>query len=99
MHVTLVQVHVKQEHIADFIAACRANHQASVREPGNLRFDILQDDADRSRFVLYEAYRTAADTAAHKNTTHYLRWRELVALWMAEDRSAMRYTGLFPEAP
>ncbi len=98
MHVTLVQVHVKQEHIADFIAACRANHHASVREPGNLRFDILQDDTHPSRFVLYEAYRTAADAAAHKNTAHYLRWRELVAPWMTEDRLGMRYTGLFPEA-
>ena len=98
MHVTLVQVHVKPQHIADFIAASRVNHQASVREPGNLRFDVLQDAEDPARFVLYEAYRSAAEAAAHKDTTHYLHWREQVAPWMAEARIGLKYTGLCPEA-
>lgn len=95
MHVTLVQIHVKQEHIAEFIAACQANHQASVREADNRRFDVPRDETDPARFVLYEAYRTAA--GAHKNTAHYSRWREQVAPWMAEPRLGMRYTDLFPE--
>jgi len=98
MHVTLVHVHVKPEHIDDFIAASRANHEASVQEPGNLRFDVLQSSDDPSRFVLYEAYRSAQDAAAHKETAHYLAWREAVADWMAEPRQGVRYQGLFPRA-
>lgn len=99
MHVTLVQVQVKPEHIDAFIAACRANHEASVQEPGNLRFDILQQDGDAGRFVLYEAYRSAADAAAHKNTAHYLAWRDQVAGWMAAPRVGVRYNGLYPALP
>ena len=98
MHVTLVQVQVKPRHIDDFIAATRVNHEASILEAGNLRFDVLQSGDDPSRFVLYEAYRSTADAAAHKHTRHYLNWREQVANWMAEPRQGINYTGLFPAA-
>lgn len=96
MHVTLVQVHVKPEYIAEFIAATRANHLASVREPGCIRFDVLQSDDNDSRFVLYEAYRSAVDAAAHKETGHYLTWRQQVADWMAEPRQGIAWRGLYP---
>lgn len=97
MHVTLVHVHVDADHIDDFIRATRANHEASVREPGNLRFDVLQSPTEPARFILYEAYRSAADAAAHKETDHYRRWRDTVADWMAEPRRGIAYTGLFPQ--
>jgi autoinducer 2-degrading protein len=98
MHVTLVHVRVIPEHVQDFIAATRANHLASVREPGNLRFDILQSAEDPTEFVLYEAYASATDAAAHKATAHYLTWRDAVAAWMAQPRRGVVYHGLLPEA-
>ncbi|MBU1191096.1 MAG: antibiotic biosynthesis monooxygenase [Gammaproteobacteria bacterium] len=96
MHVTLVQVSVKPAHIQDFIAACQANHTASIQEPGNLRFDILQSADDPTQFMLYEAYLSAADATAHKQTAHYLAWRDAVADWMAAPRRGIPYNGLFP---
>jgi autoinducer 2-degrading protein len=96
MYVTLVHVHVKPEHVADFIAAIRRNHEQSVGEPGNLRFDILQSVDDPTRFVAYEAYRDEASARAHKETAHYQAWRDEVADWMAEPRQGVRYDGLFP---
>lgn len=99
LHVTLIHVHVKLEHIADFIAATRANHEASVRESGNRRFDVLQSAEDPARFVLYEAYASAEHAAAHKQTEHYARWRDLVAGWMASPRQGVSYRGLLPQEP
>ncbi len=99
MHVTLVHVHVKPEHLAEFIAATRANHEASIREPGNVRFDVLQSADDPTRFVLYEAYLDEEAAASHKTTEHYLEWRARVEPWMAEPRRGDRYIGLFPEVP
>ena len=96
MHVTLVHVHVTPENIEHFITATRANHEASIREPGNLRFDVLQSPEDPGFFILYEAYRTAQDAAAHKQTGHYMTWRETVADWMAEPRQGIPFTGLLP---
>ncbi len=97
MHVTLVQVRVVPEHLEDFLRATRANHEGSVREPGNLRFDVLQSLDDPTRIVLYEAYADGDAAARHKETRHYLTWRDTVAQWMAEPRLGLRYHGLLPE--
>ncbi len=97
MHVTLVHVQVKPEHVAEFIVATRRNHEASIREPGNRRFDVLQDPVEPGRFVLYEAYASPADAAAHKQTPHYVAWRDAVAPWMAAPRRGEPLTGLLPE--
>ena len=96
MHVTLVHVRVKPESLAAFIAATRANHLAAVGEPGNRRFDVLQSPDDPTRFILYEAYAAAADAAAHKETAHYLAWRDAVAPMMAEARRGEPMNGIFP---
>jgi len=97
MHVTIVHVQVKPEHVGDFVAATRLNHMGSVQEPGNRRFDVLQLADNPTRFVLYEAYATVEDAAAHKSTAHYLQWRDAVMPWMAEPRVGVSYRGLFPE--
>ena len=97
MLVTLVQVHVKPEHLEEFIEATRLNHEASVQESGNRRFDVLQSQDDPTRFVLVEAYVSEADAALHKQTAHYARWRDTVADWMASPRQGVRYHGLYPE--
>lgn len=97
MHVTLIHVHVKPDHIGDFIAATRLNHEASAKEPGNCRFDVLQSPENPAQFILYEAYVSAEAAAEHKQTAHYLTWRDTVADWMAEPRQGIRYDGLFPQ--
>jgi (4S)-4-hydroxy-5-phosphonooxypentane-2,3-dione isomerase len=97
MHVTLVHVQVKPERVQDFIEATRKNHEGSVREPGNLRFDVLQVADDPTHFLLYEAYRSAEDATAHKRTAHYATWAEAVTEWLARPRERASYKGLFPE--
>ncbi len=47
--------------------------------------------------VLVEVYRTPEDTAKHKETAHYQAWRDAVADMMAEPRSSIKYTNLFPD--
>lgn len=97
MHVTLVHVQVKADCLEAFIEATRINHESSVREPGNLRFDILQDPEDDGHFILYEAYRSEADALDHKKTMHYLTWRDAVAEMMAEPRKGVPMRSLFPQ--
>jgi autoinducer 2-degrading protein len=96
MIVTFVHIWVKENHIEDFKKASIANHKESIKEPGNLRFDVLQDDTDPSKFVLYEAYESEEASAEHKKTTHYLTWRETVADWMAQPRRGIKHKILAP---
>ncbi|MCB1792384.1 MAG: antibiotic biosynthesis monooxygenase [Gammaproteobacteria bacterium] len=98
MHVTLVHVRIKPDAVAAFIEACRRNHEGSTAEPGNRRFDILQDANDATHFVLYEAYVDEDAAKAHKQTAHYAGWRDTVADMMASPREGQPFVGLFPSA-
>ncbi len=97
MLIVQVHVHVLAEHIDAFRAATLANASASVQEPGVARFDVLQQQDDPTRFVLVEVYRTPEAPAQHKETAHYLRWRDAVAPMMASPRSGVRYANVFPD--
>ncbi len=96
MIVTCVYVQVKPDVLDRFIDATAANHSESVKEPGNLRFDLIQQADDPLKFMIYEAYESEASVAAHKNTTHYLKWREEVNDYMAEPRRAVKYNIIEP---
>jgi len=96
MIVTCVHVDVKPEYVEDFIRATRINHQNSVAEPTNLRFDVLQSTDEPTKFLLYEAYASEEGAAAHKQTEHYLTWRKAVEPWMAKPRQGVPYTGIAP---
>ncbi|HON11663.1 MAG TPA: antibiotic biosynthesis monooxygenase [Chitinispirillaceae bacterium] len=96
MVVATVFVQVKPEHIKDFIEETVKNHQESIKEPGNMRFDVLQSSDDPASFLLYEAYDSEDSAAAHKKTAHYLAWRDAVADWMAEPRKAVKYKAIRP---
>ncbi len=96
MIVTLVHVWVKPENVEDFISATVANHRESVKEPGNLRFDLLQDDDDPAKFVIYEAYESEEAARAHKDTAHYKTWRQTVADWMAQPRKGEKHIIVAP---
>ena len=96
MNVTIVTVSVKPDKVEAFIEATTKNHRASIKEPGNLRFDFLQSKKNRTCFVLYEAYESEEAAVAHKNTDHYLEWREAVANWMTKPRTGDPYIILEP---
>lgn len=92
-----VHVHVKPEWVEAFREATLANARESVKEPGIARFDVVQDTEDPTRFVLVEAYRNPEAPAAHKETAHYLKWRDTVTPMMAEPRTSRKYVNCFPE--
>jgi (4S)-4-hydroxy-5-phosphonooxypentane-2,3-dione isomerase len=99
MIVVCVHVHVQPEHRETFIDATLENAARTIHEPGNLRFDVLQQADDPNCLVLYEVYRDEAGADAHKQTAHYAKWRDTVAGWMADPRKGIEYSPLFPVGP
>lgn len=97
MLIVHVFVHVKADQIEAFRQASLENAYNSVQEPGIARFDVIQQQEDPARFVLVEVYRTAEDPAKHKETNHYKKWRDIVADMMAEPRTSVKYTNVFPD--
>ena len=97
MLIVHVHVRVKPDCVEAFKVATLANARASVQEPGVARFDVVQQADDPGKFVLVEAYRDAAASAAHKATKHYPVWRDTVAGMMAEPRTSVKFNNVFPD--
>ena len=96
MFIVHVFAHVKEDRIEDFKRATLENARNSVNEPGIARFDVVQQKDDPSRFILVEVYRTSEDPAKHKKTEHYMKWRDAVEEMMAEPRSSIKLSNVFP---
>ncbi len=95
MYVVSVTIFVKSENVQQFIEATFHNARNSRLEPQNVRFDVLQGEDDRTRFLLYEAYETKEGFVHHQQTPHYLQWKEAVADWMAQPRQGVKHHALY----
>lgn len=96
MFIVHVSVHVKPDQVENFKTATIANATESIKEPGIVRFDVVQQQDDPNRFTFVEVYRTLEDPARHKETNHYKTWRDTVADMMVEPRTSVKYTEIFP---
>jgi autoinducer 2-degrading protein len=96
MNVTLVEINIKPERVDEFLEVFRVNHEGSIKEPGNLRFDVLQDPEVATRFFIYEAYQNDEAVLAHKKTPHYLDCVEKLDSMMSEPRKKRSFVGLLP---
>lgn len=89
---TLVFVTVKEGMADAFLAATLENQKNSLKEPANIRFDVLADRSDPNKFILCEMYESEEGAASHKETAHYQKWRDTVAPMMAVPRSSIKTT-------
>lgn len=81
MYAVLNIIKVRQEHLKDFVENVRNHANNSVREPGCLRFDVLQDTEDPQTICLYEVFRSEADLEAHQQQHYYKRWMAMSRDW------------------
>ena len=97
MDIVHVHVRVKPEFVEAFKTATLRNARLSLQESGVVRFDVVQQQDDPTRFILVEVYRDADAASAHKASAHYPVWRDAVAPMMAEPRTSMKFAAVFPD--
>ena len=81
MYVVLGIIRVKPEHLEEFVDNVRNHARHSLREPGCVRFDVLQDRNDPATICLYEVFRGEADLDRHRQQDYYKRWMEMSRDW------------------
>jgi (4S)-4-hydroxy-5-phosphonooxypentane-2,3-dione isomerase len=96
MIATCIIIEVKPEYVKEFITECIKNHNESVKESENLRFDILQNAETPTKFTLYEVYKTEEAVATHKLTPHYHAWKNAVEIMMASIRYGIKHNVVCP---
>lgn len=91
MYIILVHSHVQAEHVERFREVTLQNAEASRSEEGCVRFDILQQTDDPTRFTFIEVFKSEADAATHRETSHFKKWLEEAVPLMAEPRTRVIY--------
>ncbi len=92
-----VFIHVKEDQVEAFEAATLENARNSVQEEGIARFDVIRQVEDPTRFLLVEVYRSSDAPARHKETAHYKTWLQTVEKMMAEPRTRITYSNVWPD--
>jgi autoinducer 2-degrading protein len=97
MQILHVFLHVKAEFIEAFKAATVENARNSIQEEGITRFDVIQQTDDPTRFVLVEFYHSQDARAQHRETAHFLKWRETVTEMFETPPNRIEYVKIFPD--
>jgi (4S)-4-hydroxy-5-phosphonooxypentane-2,3-dione isomerase len=96
MHIVIVNLHIKQERVTEFIEATLENARNSIQEEGVVNFDFVQRNDDPTQFTLIEVYKSPEGQAKHRESRHYQVWKETVADMQAEPRVGVINHNLFP---
>jgi len=97
MVIVHVFIKIKPDMLEPFKAATLKNAQNSIKEPGILRFDFIQQEDDPLSFLLVEVYKDSNAIAQHKETSHYDEWCKSAEQMIAEPRKRIKYVNIFPE--
>ncbi|SOC08020.1 antibiotic biosynthesis monooxygenase [Rhodobacter maris] len=97
MFVQFVHIRVKPGCVQDFHDVFRINFEGTRAEPGNYRFDVLQDPQDDHHFVIYEAFADEAAVDAHRKTPHYAKVVEGLAKIQIGGREKDYYRMIMPD--
>jgi len=74
--VVFVSFEVKKEFLAEFHKLMAVDARETRKEPGCLRFDLLQVADSDTKFCLYEVYQNEIAAKEHGKTDHYKQWNE-----------------------
>ena len=92
----VVKIYVKEGRIDDFKKITFYNSENSRKEPGNLRFDVIDDTETPNLFFLYEVYKSDEAITYHRTTEHYKKWAEATADMMEKPRERWLGTPICP---
>ena len=94
MFILLVKVQVKPELLDEFKSAILTNAELSVqRDPGCVRFDVLQQQDDPHQWFFYEVYDTEDSWLEHRKAAHFLAFMEVGSRAIVT-REATKLTGI-----
>jgi len=89
----IVKLHINVDRIDDFVKAAETNMQGSRQEKGCLRFDILRDPEDETKFALFEVYTDSDAVTSHREEEHFKAWGEFMATDPLQGKEVIKMSG------
>jgi quinol monooxygenase YgiN len=91
MYSVIVHSHIQEKHVERFREVTLENAEASRREEGCVRFDVIQQADDPTRFTFIEMFKSEKAGVIHKETSHFKKWLEQAVPLMIEPRTRVIY--------
>jgi len=97
MYVLVVDVYAKPGQADALLRASLDDARGSTQnEPGCLRFDVYQDQADPQHLTYVEVYKDEAALQAHTKMPHFAAWRAATKELFAQPPKIVRAHNVFP---
>lgn len=97
MFAMLVEINIKPEKQQEFLDLFKYHQHETSMEPGNIRFDVLQDPKNHSKFYAYEVYANEEALNAHRQTPHYKHCIKELEHLMTTPRKKTIFDWIYPE--
>ena len=96
MNTWLTSIHIKPEHVDEFLTVTAPFAGESLRESGLVSFALLQQVTKPAHFSMFDVYHDDQAYEEHLKSAHYLAWINSVLSLLAEPMSPLPYTPIFP---
>lgn len=87
----IARAHAKLDHVAQVREILTALVDVTRREPGCLSYELLQNHADKTEFVVVERWASAAAEQAHFMTPHLLTALQQLSGLLTSEPQICRY--------
>lgn len=91
MITVIVHIDIKPEYIYECIVATKIAQEKTLQETGCHLYTINKDKNTFSSIFLVEVYENNDAIEIHKNTQHFIEWRDTVEPYMNKPRSITKY--------
>jgi (4S)-4-hydroxy-5-phosphonooxypentane-2,3-dione isomerase len=102
MYTVILFTKVRPQHIDDYIVNMRVCAEATNKEPGCIRYEVMQDADDPTMMCLFQVFQDQAAYQVHQDAKHHRVWIEMSGEWRepsGRPRSELRYITPEPSRP
>jgi len=94
MYTVILFTKIRPQHIDDYIVNMRVCAEATNKEPGCIRYEVMQDADDPTMMCLFQVFKDEAAYQVHQDAEHHRVWIEMSGDWRepsGRPRSELRY--------
>lgn len=92
MIIQVVHLEVQPDKMDAFLEEARLITAESRKEVGVVQFDLLKNESEPNKFMLYEVYKSKQALEAHRLTGHFIRWVDKGVPNLTGERIRVIYT-------
>ena len=97
---TVVSFHsILPEHLSEYIENMTICAAKSAREPGCIRYEVMQDVDEKTTFCLMQVFRDKPAYEAHQVAEHHTHWMQISAGWRDTSKHERHQLSYITPAP